>query len=274
VSKENEVFGSVVRFRSVSSLLPIAMFASLAVMGCGRQKSSFSASSGYSQERWEGDTTGSEADRPAKNSDVVNQHGSSDNPASDAKIQEQTPGSEAKEKVIDLAGNSDKLLPGAIANLRMVVPEGKLNSDTVVMIDFDFANIENFSKLDVFWRSGAGEWMPLANAQRVATGFSFVYGDSNPGPFAVKVLGTQSIADAAAVSLEAFWAPILFLSAVVTRTVRCLFCHIRVEGDLGGIDFPADGQMHHASGTGMNIRGRLYSTTTVPDLLKSSAVLG
>jgi hypothetical protein len=267
------VVGYVVEFRSVTSLLAIAMSASLGVLGCGRQKSSFSASSGYSQERLEGDSKGSEADSSGINSSATNQPGASDNPASDAKVQEETEAAD-KEDTINADGKSDKLLPGVIANLRVVVPEGKLNSGTVVSIDFDSTNIENFSRLEVFWRSGSGEWMSVVNAQRVATGFSFVYGDRNPGPFAVKVVGTQRVAGAAAVSLEAYWAPSLFLSAVVTRTVRCLFCHIRVEGDVGGIDFPANGQMHVASGTGMNIRGRLYSTTTVPDLLKGSAVLG
>ncbi len=62
----------------------------------------------------------------------------------------------------------------------------------------------------------------------------------------------------------------LFNVAILTKSVQCLFCHMKIEGDVGGIQFPADAQMHNRAGEGLRILGTLYATNTVPSKLAKS----
>jgi len=62
----------------------------------------------------------------------------------------------------------------------------------------------------------------------------------------------------------------LFNVAILTQSVQCLFCHMKIEGDVGGIDFPRNKKMHSRSGEGLRILGTLFSTNEVPNKLGSA----
>jgi hypothetical protein len=59
----------------------------------------------------------------------------------------------------------------------------------------------------------------------------------------------------------------LFNVAILTKSVQCLFCHMKIEGDVGGIQFPANDEMHVRAGEGLRILGTLYGTNEVPAIL-------
>ena len=59
----------------------------------------------------------------------------------------------------------------------------------------------------------------------------------------------------------------LFNVAILTKSVQCLFCHMKIEGDVGGIRFPADSSMHVRAGEGLRILGTIYGTNQVPSAL-------
>lgn len=61
----------------------------------------------------------------------------------------------------------------------------------------------------------------------------------------------------------------MFNAAILTKSVECLFCHMKIEGDVGGIDFPSNAEMHKRAGEGFRILGTLYGTNQVPDKLAS-----
>ncbi len=56
-----------------------------------------------------------------------------------------------------------------------------------------------------------------------------------------------------------------FNAALVTSDVKCFFCHLKIEGNVAGINFPPRGDMHVSSARGLFIEGFLYATNTVPD---------
>lgn len=64
----------------------------------------------------------------------------------------------------------------------------------------------------------------------------------------------------------------LFNVAMLTQSVQCLFCHVRIEGDVGGIHFPEDKVMHERSGEGLRILGQLFATNDVPSIFSSGKV--
>ncbi|MEY4065719.1 MAG: hypothetical protein RIR26_1927 [Pseudomonadota bacterium] len=59
----------------------------------------------------------------------------------------------------------------------------------------------------------------------------------------------------------------LFNAAILTQSVQCLFCHMRVEGDVGGLHFPSDSELHPGTGTDLKITGTLFATNDIPSLL-------
>lgn len=59
----------------------------------------------------------------------------------------------------------------------------------------------------------------------------------------------------------------LFNVAILTKSVQCLFCHMKIEGDVGGIQFPADAEMHGRAGEGLRVLGTLFGTNEVPKAL-------
>lgn len=60
------------------------------------------------------------------------------------------------------------------------------------------------------------------------------------------------------------WAAQPFNAAVVLTSVKCVFCHLKIEGDLGGINFPTS--LHAAAGYGLLVEGRIYSSNAVPKI--------
>lgn len=112
---------------------------------------------------------------------------------------------------------------------------------------------------------GSNEWAEFGRTAAKDGKISKVWGDRAIGPFESRVTLVKD--DLVSNSSTSQWAPHVFSTAILTRTVQCLFCHIRVEGDVGGIDFPAAG-MHEAAATGVQIMGELFATSSIPDVLK------
>ncbi len=99
------------------------------------------------------------------------------------------------------------------------------------------------------------------------TTYSFPWGDRTPGSFQVRVTATGIKGNVLSLS----WGPAPFNSAIVTRSVECLFCHLRIEGDMGGLDFPASLPLGTENFT---VTGKIYANTTIPSQLKPSAASG
>lgn len=59
----------------------------------------------------------------------------------------------------------------------------------------------------------------------------------------------------------------LFNVAILTQSVQCLFCHMKIEGDVGGIQFPPNNEMHPRAGEGLRILGTLFGTNEIPNKL-------
>ena len=64
--------------------------------------------------------------------------------------------------------------------------------------------------------------------------------------------------------------PKLLNMAILTRSVQCFYCHLRIEGDVGGINFPTQG-IRGDTGKGLKILGTLYATNKIPDLIGKAA---
>ncbi|MBM3383397.1 MAG: hypothetical protein FJY29_13320 [Betaproteobacteria bacterium] len=61
-------------------------------------------------------------------------------------------------------------------------------------------------------------------------------------------------------------APRLLNVAILTKSVECVWCHMNIYGDVGGLDFSAGSSVNN-----VNIFGKVYGTKGIPSAMKSGA---
>lgn len=61
-------------------------------------------------------------------------------------------------------------------------------------------------------------------------------------------------------------APRLLNVAILTKSVECVWCHMNIYGDVGGLDFTTG-----SSVSDVNIFGKVYGSKGIPDAMKSGA---
>jgi hypothetical protein len=109
---------------------------------------------------------------------------------------------------------------------------------------------------------------PLGSIEGGQGSFSFTWGTRPAKGFEIQITAADPAGNIG-VGTSQKWAPQVFNAALLTSSVRCLFCHIKVDGDLGGIDFPAE--THVGTGQNFEVTSKIYGTNTVPSKLATTA---
>ena len=106
-----------------------------------------------------------------------------------------------------------------------------------------------------------GAWEPLTQVPFDQSSYTFPWQRPFSAAFDVRVVAEDTSGSKSA-PMVGHWGPQVFNASITTSDVRCLFCHLRVEGDVAGLDFPE--VVHDASGLGVLIEGVFYTNTGFP----------
>lgn len=69
--------------------------------------------------------------------------------------------------------------------------------------------------------------------------------------------------------------PQIFSVGILTQSVQCFFCHMKIEGDVGGILSPNQPNVPRGdSGVGLTIAGKFYSTDAIPSFIAGKSTRG
>ncbi|MBC7660843.1 MAG: hypothetical protein H7249_14190 [Chitinophagaceae bacterium] len=98
--------------------------------------------------------------------------------------------------------------------------------------------------------------------------FSFAWGSRLSENFEARVTATDLAGNSDSNSGK--WVEQIFNAAVITTSTECFFCHIKVIGDVGGINFPTNEQMCNDSGIRFEVVGTMYGTNAVPTKLSTN----
>lgn len=98
-----------------------------------------------------------------------------------------------------------------------------------------------------------------------ATTVTFVWGSRLSENFEARITVTDLAGNSGSNSGK--WVKQIFNAAVITSSTSCFFCHMKIEGDVGGIDFPEQNALHAATGRNFVIAGNIFGTNTVPETL-------
>lgn len=116
-------------------------------------------------------------------------------------------------------------------------------------------------------------WTKLASVNGTTRTYSFPWGTRPSGEnFSVRVTATDGAGNVG--SGNGIWVKQIFNAAVITSSTECFFCHMKIEGDVGGINFPANAALRSDSGRDFEVIGKMYGTNLVPVLLGKHATGG
>ena len=178
-------------------------------------------------------------------------------------------GSSLKSNEIEIQYVVDRL-PPSFSDVDVLVDNGILSKDSPVSINWKVMDKSGIKKQTVYIKvKGDKSFRELVTLDPFAESYTFPWPEEKEKSFQIKVTATD-LADNIGEGLSDPWVPQIFNAAVLTQSVSCFFCHLKIEGDVGGINFPAS--VHGASGQMLSIAGTLFSTNAIPSLLKNKAI--
>ncbi len=180
---------------------------------------------------------------------------------------------QAHEKVSGLSSNLRSLqvvldrTPPQVGDLQIQVPLGLLETTTQVTINWSASDLNGISTQRLEYQSkGESSWTKLADLNGVERSLTLSWGNRPLKTFSVRVVATD-LAGNEGEGVSAPWSPQIFNAAVLTSSVQCFYCHLKVEGDVAGINFTSD--IEASSGDRFEIIGKLFASNQIPQVFKT-----
>jgi hypothetical protein len=156
-----------------------------------------------------------------------------------------------------------------VFGVQVSVLEGILTPASRVTVNWTAMDANGVSRQNLAIKlTGDNLFSPLGTIEGGQGSFSFTWGSRPAKGFQIQITAADPAGNIG-IGISPKWAPQVFNAALLTSSVRCLFCHIKVDGDLGGIDFPAE--THSATGQNFEVTSKIYGTNTVPAKLATTA---
>lgn len=185
---------------------------------------------------------------------------------------------QAQEKASGLSSNTQAIqvvldrTPPLVSEVQIQVPLGLLEATTQVSISWNASDRNGIAAQRLEYQSkGETGWTKLADLNGVERAYSVVWGTRPLRSFSVRVVAID-LAGNSGEGISLPWSPQIFNAAVLTSSVECFYCHLRVEGDVAGINFPAN--IHGDSGQRFSILGKLFASNKIPAVFKSKIADG
>jgi len=183
-------------------------------------------------------------------------------------LQARKPSQNIKSNKISLGFLSDKT-PPLITGVRVKNPQGFLDADTKISIFLNSSDANGIASQKIEYRpKGSTEWIPLSEVPVGDTSIIVKWDNRPKDDFEIRVISTDRAGNVTT-SEPVKWSRPFFNAAVLTSSVNCFFCHLKIDGDVGGINFPTT--VHSDTGTNFAVTGKIYGTGTVPTKLSDHA---
>ncbi|MCX6129624.1 MAG: hypothetical protein NTX25_11235, partial [Proteobacteria bacterium] len=163
----------------------------------------------------------------------------------------------------------DRLAPSLKAG-QIDVPNGVLEDKALISVDWLAEDSNGIVRQTIEIQSkGENTWSKIADISGSSRKFQFPWNKDRPNKgFSLRISATDPAGNSSQAVTQ--WSPQIFNAAVLTSSVECFYCHIQIEGDVGGINFPSNEIMDKRGDSGQQfyILGKLYATNAIPDLFK------
>jgi len=164
--------------------------------------------------------------------------------------------------------------PPLVNNVHVNVASGILNAQATVDLTWSASDANGIASQTIeIMQTGDTAYTTVATVAGGQTSYSFPWGARSDKGFTIRITATDPAGNSG-VGVSPKWTPQVFNAAVLTSSVECFFCHVKIVGDLGGIGFPSDAAVRSDSGENFSVTGKIYGTTGIPTLLAAKAVGG
>lgn len=167
-------------------------------------------------------------------------------------------------------------VPPLVTDVQVQTRSGILDATTPVTVSWNAQDLNGIARqiLEVQIK-GETTWRKISDINATDRTATFTWGNLPRKGFSARVTAIDPAGNSGMGS-SAPWSPQIFNVAVLTSSVECFYCHMRIEGDVAGINFPPNAVMDQRGDTGENfqILGKLYATNAVPDLFKRQIAAG
>ena len=173
-----------------------------------------------------------------------------------------------------------------ISGLSVDVPGGSLSASSMPILSWRSLDYNGIKKQSIEIRvAGSQTWEKVADLAGSETTLRFAWGAGRAlKSFQFRVTATDIAGNSKTVE-SISWVPQFFNAAVLTKDVGCFWCHLKVEGDVAGIDFPLEdvqvddpanpgqkktikqARADNDSGEVFELTGNFYSTNLIPPTL-------
>ena len=167
----------------------------------------------------------------------------------------------------------DTTLP-LVSSVHVNVASGILNAQATVDLTWSATDANGIASQTIeIMQTGDTTYTAVATVAGGQTSYSFPWGARSDKGFTIRITATDPAGNSG-FGVSPKWTPQVFNAAVLTSSVECFFCHVKIVGDLGGIGFPSDATVRSDSGENFSVTGKIYGTTGIPALLAAKAVGG
>jgi hypothetical protein len=184
---------------------------------------------------------------------------------------------QAEEKASEALSNEksftvilDRVAP-VVSDVTIQVPQGFLDPTAQVSVNWSASDLNGIrTQILEYQKKGTNTWTKIIDLNGTERSQTIPWGNRSKDGFAVRVRAID-LAGNEASSVSRLWAPHIFNAAVMTSSVRCFYCHIRIEGDVAGINFPSGVNYNRKdAGENLQIFGKFYATNTIPKVFKDN----
>ena len=187
------------------------------------------------------------------------------------KIVVKEPAASLESNTIEIPYFVDRIDP-VVSNVAISTPGGYLSKDNPVNINWDTTDQSGIKKQTLYIKmKDEDTYSVLGDVDGSQTSYSFPWTYETEKSFQIKVVATD-LAGNRGESYSSLWVPQIFNAAVLTKSVSCFFCHLKIDGDIGGINFPKT--IDEQSGQDLFINGSLFATREIPSELLGIASEG
>lgn len=163
-------------------------------------------------------------------------------------------------------------VPPVVSGVRVDVLGGLLVPSATVTVSWNASDANGLKEQTVaIMQTGATSYTQVTKLGGTQNTYTFTWGDRPAKGFVIQITATDPAGNIGS-GVSPKWTPQVFNAALITSSVDCYFCHAKVYGDLGGINFSANSRSD--TGDGFSVTGKIYGTNTVPALLANTAAGG
>ena len=161
--------------------------------------------------------------------------------------------------------------PPSVTDVRLLVQGDVLTPDALVTVSWNAVDTNGIASQILEVRSsGQDDWRTIGELPSTSRRHVFAWGAGETRSAEARIRAIDPAGNVGT-GISPPWAAQVFNAAIMTASVECFICHVKIEGDVAGMNFRKDVAPRSDTGLNVEITGRFFATDEIPETLKKQA---